>query len=202
MADARRCLCLIDVQNDFVLPTGGLSVPNGADIIPVINHVRRTRQFDLVVICLDWHPFDHYFGSGAPGYAPYAQIGPQTIWPDHAYQDSVGAAVHPDLHVEPTDVVVRCGLSPLTDSYSAFRDNDRSTVSPLLEVRDPPGRGEGVAHQPGRRRPLAAQSFLPVRGLWSAAVVPCPVARHLHPPFTRPPSPLTPIPPPPFPRPA
>ncbi|KAA0151120.1 hypothetical protein FNF29_04811 [Cafeteria roenbergensis] len=49
-------------------------------------------------------------------------------------QDSQGAAVHPDLHVEPTDVVVRCGLSPLTDSYSAFRDNDRSTVSPLLEI--------------------------------------------------------------------
>lgn len=133
-AQVRRCLCIIDVQNDFVLPTGGLSVPNGREIIPVINHVRRTKQFDLVVQCMDWHPYNHFFATGSPGYAPFAQLGPQTIWPDHCYQDSEGAAVHPDLHVEHTDVVVRCGLSPLTDSYSAFRDNDRSTVSPLLEV--------------------------------------------------------------------
>jgi nicotinamidase/pyrazinamidase len=133
--DIRRALLLIDVQNDFVLPTGGLSVPAGGEIIPIINHVRRTRKFDLTIVCLDWHPYDHYFASGSPGYSPFAQLGSQTIWPDHCMQDSMGACVHPDLHVEPTDTIVRCGLSPLTDSYSAFRDNDRSTVSPLLEVR-------------------------------------------------------------------
>lgn len=55
----KRALLIIDVQNDFVDEGGGLPVPSGRAIIPVINHMRRTKSFDLVILALDWHPYNH-----------------------------------------------------------------------------------------------------------------------------------------------
>ena len=56
-------LLVIDVQNDFI--SGSLSVKNcpaqhdGAEVVPVINTLIDTAQFDVVVYSCDWHPKDH-----------------------------------------------------------------------------------------------------------------------------------------------
>ena len=49
-------LLIIDVQNCF-LTGGSLAVPNGEEVIPVINSIRS--QFDVVVLTQDWHCPDH-----------------------------------------------------------------------------------------------------------------------------------------------
>jgi len=56
-------LIIIDVQNDFL--DGTLALRNcpaeqdGNGVIPAINSVLDTVQFDVVIYSRDWHPQDH-----------------------------------------------------------------------------------------------------------------------------------------------
>jgi nicotinamidase-related amidase len=115
-------LLVTDVQNDFC-PGGALAVPEGDAIVPLIN--RLATRFAHVVLTQDWHPEGHVsFASAHPGKEPYDAIelpyGPQTLWPDHCVQESLGAAFHPDLDVPRSQLIVRKGYHPTIDSYSAF----------------------------------------------------------------------------------
>ena len=126
-------LLVVDVQNDFC-PGGGLPVADGDQVVPVIN--RLLPQFRHVVLTQDWHPADHAsFASRHPGKAPYEAVqmpyGEQTLWPDHCVQGSDGAAFHPDLETDGALAVIRKGMNPSIDSYSAFTENDRSTPTGL-----------------------------------------------------------------------
>src|SRR5262245_41414522 len=81
-------LLVIDVQNDFC-PGGGLAVPDGDAVVPVIN--RLARRFPHVVLTQDWHPPGHSsFASSHAGRQPFetvsAAYGPQVLWPDHCVQ--------------------------------------------------------------------------------------------------------------------
>ena len=127
-------LLVTDVQNDFC-PGGALAVPRGDEIIPVIN--RLARRFLHIVLVQDWHPKGHVsFASSHPGKRPYDTIGlaygPQTLWPDHCIQGSVGAAFHPDLDIPFAELILRKGFHKNIDSYSAFYENDRKTPTGRL----------------------------------------------------------------------
>lgn len=92
---ATDCLLVIDVQNDF-LPGGALAVPDGDQVIPVVN--RLARAFGRVVLTQDWHPRDHVsFAVNHPGTQPFGTIdlpyGQQVLWPVHCVQHSTGAAL-------------------------------------------------------------------------------------------------------------
>lgn len=132
-------LLVIDVQNDFCTG-GGLSVPGGEEIVPLVN--RLGAAFPAVVLTQDWHPAGHSsFASAHPGQQPYASIdapyGPQVLWPDHCVQGTVGADFHADLETAAANLVVRKGFRPEIDSYSAFRENDRTTSTGLaVYLRD------------------------------------------------------------------
>ena len=94
-------LIVVDIQNDFC-PGGGLAVPRGDEVVPIINAL--AQRFQHVVLTQDWHPPDHLsFASAHPGTKPYETItmpyGPQILWPDHCVQGTAGAAFHWDLHV-------------------------------------------------------------------------------------------------------
>ncbi|MGY2804326.1 bifunctional nicotinamidase/pyrazinamidase [Bradyrhizobium sp. USDA 4506] len=126
-------LLVIDVQNDFC-PGGALAVADGDAVVPVVN--RLAGRFDHVVLTQDWHPAGHSsFATSHPGAAPFSEIampyGPQTLWPDHCVQGSVGAAFHPDLATERAELVIRKGFRSAIDSYSAFFENDRKTPTGL-----------------------------------------------------------------------
>ncbi|MGY3491463.1 bifunctional nicotinamidase/pyrazinamidase [Bradyrhizobium sp. USDA 4502] len=126
-------LLVIDVQNDFC-PGGALAVADGDAVVPVVN--RLAGRFDHVVLTQDWHPAGHSsFATSHPGAAPFSEIampyGPQTLWPDHCVQGSVGAAFHPDLATERAELVIRKGFRAAIDSYSAFFENDRKTPTGL-----------------------------------------------------------------------
>ncbi len=120
-----KTLIIVDVQNDFI-PGGALAVPNGDEIVPIINALHG--QFDLVVATQDWHPPDHIsFASNHANRKPFDQIDlngmPQTLWPDHCVQSMHGAAFHPMLDLEPAEAIFRKGMDPGIDSYSGFFDN-------------------------------------------------------------------------------
>jgi len=71
--DTRRALLVIDVQRDFVEARGGLPVPDGAAIIPVINRLRRRKRFDVVILALDFHPSSHWsFWTNHPGHKAFS----------------------------------------------------------------------------------------------------------------------------------
>ena len=53
--------------------------------------------------------------------------GPQTLWPVHCVQGSQGAEFHPDLRMEPAQMVIRKGFHSEIDSYSGFFENDHKT---------------------------------------------------------------------------
>lgn len=126
-------LIVIDVQNDFC-PGGALAVPDGDEVVPVIN--RLIEQFDHVLLTQDWHPADHLsFASSHAGKSPYDTVrlsyGDQILWPDHCVQGTSGAEFHPDLDWTKAQLVIRKGFRREIDSYSAFFENDGSTPTGL-----------------------------------------------------------------------
>ena len=129
----RDMLMIVDVQNDFC-PGGALAVPDGDAVMPVVN--RLAAEFAHVVLTQDWHPPGHgSFASSHPGRQPFETIemayGAQTLWPDHCVQGTPGAAFHPASAAPHAELVLRKGFRPAIDSYSAFRENDRTTPTGL-----------------------------------------------------------------------
>ncbi len=126
-------LIVVDVQNGF-MPGGGLPVPRGDEVVPVIN--RLGKLFSNVVITQDWHPAGHAsFASSHTGNAPYDMMampyGPQVLWPDHCVQGTHDAALHADLHLPHAQLIIRKGFHPQVDSYSTFMEADRTTTTGL-----------------------------------------------------------------------
>jgi len=110
--DKHDALIVVDVQNDFC-PGGRLAVPDGDDVVDVINRaIEHAEQAGaLIVASRDWHPRHHvsFESEGGP-------------WPEHCVQDSEGAAFHADLRL-PDDVIkVSKGVRFDKDQYSGFDD--------------------------------------------------------------------------------
>ncbi|WP_027488076.1 bifunctional nicotinamidase/pyrazinamidase [Allorhizobium undicola] len=130
-----RALLLIDIQNGFC-PGGNLPVPEGDAVVPLANALMESGGYDLIVASQDWHPANHgSFASQHPGRQPF-EMGelsgkPQMMWPDHCIEGTADAAFHGDLETGKIDFVQQKGLNPTVDSYSAFRDNDRSALTGL-----------------------------------------------------------------------
>jgi nicotinamidase/pyrazinamidase len=134
-------LLIIDPQIDFC-PGGKLAIADGDQVIPLINRI--AQGFQHIIVTQDWHPAGHSsFASTHPGNQPYeviqAPYGPQTLWPDHCIQSSLGADFHPQLNLQRAELILRKGFRPAIDSYSAFFENDKTTPTGLagyLRERD------------------------------------------------------------------
>lgn len=126
-------LIVIDVQNCFC--TGGnLAVAGGEQVVPLIN--RLAGRFENVVITQDWHPSGHIsFASSHAGKKPYDRVvlpyGEQVLWPDHAVQGTLDAALYADLAITHSQLLIRKGYHAHTDSYSAFMEADGTTPTGL-----------------------------------------------------------------------
>lgn len=91
-----------------------------------------------IVVTQDWHPRGHSsFASSHGGAAPFAttqmSYGEQILWPDHCIQGTSGADFHPGILgvVARANLILRKGMDPAVDSYSAFFENDRKTATGL-----------------------------------------------------------------------
>ena len=128
-----KCLVVIDPQNDFC-PGGALAVEDGDTIMSSINDMMSVH--DLVVLTQDWHAAGHgRCASSHPGKPPLEMVdmpyGPQVLWPDHCIQGSEGAAFHADRDISLASAIIRKGMNPEVDSYSAFFENDKATQTGL-----------------------------------------------------------------------
>lgn len=121
-----KTLLVIDVQNDF-MPNGSLAVPDGDNIVTVINSIQD--KFDLIVATQDWHPKRHSsFAVNHDNKSNFDSIEwrgkRQTLWPEHCVQGSKGAELHPELDTTKYEAIFRKGTDINIDSYSAFYDNN------------------------------------------------------------------------------
>jgi len=127
MADRRRALVVVDVQNDFC-EGGTLAVPGGAAVAAAISdHVRdHADDYTLVIATRDWHvdPGAHFAPQGtAPDYAE--------TWPVHCRAGTEGAAFHRGLALPAGTIVVSKGAHAA--AYSGFEGRDE-TGHPLDTV--------------------------------------------------------------------
>jgi nicotinamidase/pyrazinamidase len=117
--DARTALVVVDVQNDFADPNGGLPVHGGANVVPIVNgEIAMARSADaLVVFTQDWHPAStpHFAKDGGP-------------WPVHCVGGTWGAELHPGIDPEAAASAprVRKGTNG-EDGYSGFTMRDPLT---------------------------------------------------------------------------
>lgn len=135
-------LIVVDVQNDFADPDGGLYVGGGEQVVPVINdEIAAARAAGATVVYTqDWHPprTPHFETDGG-------------VWPVHCVRDTWGAELHPDLDVPADAPVVRKGTGG-EDGYSGF------------SVRDPVS-GEESATELGRLLHEAGTARVVITGL-------------------------------------
>lgn len=126
-------LIVVDVQNCFV-SGGTLAVKDGEQVVPVIN--RLAPAFQNVIVTQDWHTQEHAsFASSHAGKKPFESTtlsyGTQVLWPDHCVQGTDDAALHKDLKLPNAQLIIRKGFNKEVDSYSAFEEADRKTVTGL-----------------------------------------------------------------------
>ena len=131
-------LIVVDVQNDFADPGGGLYVTGGEEVVPLINReIDRARAAGAQVFYTqDWHPetTPHFEKDGG-------------IWPVHCVRETWGAELHPELEV--IGEVVRKGTEG-EDGYSGFTVRD-----PLSGETDSTALGRLLAQQGVRRLVVA-----------------------------------------------
>ena len=113
--DASTALLVVDLQNDFADPQGGLYVRGGEEVLALANAEigRATGVGALVVFTQDWHPPDtpHFAKDGG-------------VWPVHCVAGTWGAALVPGLDV--AGPVIRKGVGG-EDGYSGFSVRDPVT---------------------------------------------------------------------------
>jgi nicotinamidase/pyrazinamidase len=111
-------LVVVDVQNDFADPSGGLYVEGGEAVVALANaEIAAAHDAGATVVYTqDWHPEStpHFAKDGG-------------IWPVHCVGDTWGAELHPDLDVR--GPVVRKGTSG-EDGYSGFTERDPVSGEP------------------------------------------------------------------------
>ncbi len=133
-----KALIIVDIQNDF-LPGGSLAVGEGDLIIAfVVDLIKGSTPYELVVATQDWHPPDHgSFASAHPGAQAFelGELGglEQMLWPDHCVQGETGARLHTEIREQllaitesgQRSLIIQKGQHVDVDSYSAFFDNAR-----------------------------------------------------------------------------
>jgi nicotinamidase/pyrazinamidase len=134
-----KAFIIVDVQYDFI-PGGALPVPEGDQVIPVINEL--VKKFELVVATQDWHPPGHgSFASAHAGHQPGDIIQlhglTQILWPDHCVQGTHGAEFVQELDRSKVKRVFQKGTDPAVDSYSGLFDNGHRKDTGLADfLRD------------------------------------------------------------------
>lgn len=119
----------VDVQNDFC-PGGSLAVAQGDAVVSPINRMNAlVRRLGGTVI---------FTGDQHPDQTPHFDL-----WPRHCVAGTPGADFHPELQIEPGDVIVDKGTEQ-TDGYSGFEGVTRDGRT-LEEIIRPVGRERVIA---------------------------------------------------------
>ncbi|GAA5849408.1 hypothetical protein JCM9279_000895 [Rhodotorula babjevae] len=151
-------LLLVDVQYDFLPPSGALGVPSGDDVLPVCHDLLDRGDWALVVASQDYHPSGHIsFASthSLPAFSSTRVADPrsgtdakdkeQELWPDHCVQGTKGCEIEEGVRRRMDErsekgtrcEVVRKGSDRDLDAYSSFASplsHPSSSPSPLTQL--------------------------------------------------------------------
>lgn len=103
-------LVVIDVQEDFLPPSGSLAVSGGREIISPICNLVSEYPWLAVVLTQDWHPPNHCLFAKNNNAEPFTEVEfshplaekddsgvviskKQVVWPVHCVQDLKGACI-------------------------------------------------------------------------------------------------------------
>ncbi|WWC92152.1 uncharacterized protein L201_007106 [Kwoniella dendrophila CBS 6074] len=101
----RIALLIIDVQYDFLPPSGSLAAEHGEEILPIIEDLLDETKWDwpVIVASQDYHPRDHIsFATTHPPHKPFEPLllkdargtnYEQTLWPEHCIQGTKGSEI-------------------------------------------------------------------------------------------------------------
>ena len=132
--DRRTALVVVDLQNDFADPTGGLSVAGGDGILSRVNDEIRaaTDAGALVVATQDWHPEStpHFAKDGG-------------VWPVHCVAGTWGAELVPGLALPADAHRIRKGANG-EDGYSGFTMRDPRSGAEVPTPLEPLLRDRGI----------------------------------------------------------
>lgn len=124
----RNILVGVDPQKDFT-PGGSLAVNEGDQVVAPLNNVARAvrQSGGQVVYTRDWHPAET---------PHFADFGGQ--WPVHCVAGTKGAEFHPDLDVQPGDIIISKGMGQ-TDGYSGWegKSDTGATIETIITPRTP-----------------------------------------------------------------
>lgn len=122
ISPTQDAVIVVDVQRDFC-PGGALAVPQGDQVVPVINRLLTLAGW-MTVATRDWHPADHcsFTGQGGP-------------WPPHCVAGTAGAAFHPALDVKRIGHVVSKATTRDAEAYSGFQGTDLAALLASRGVR-------------------------------------------------------------------
>jgi len=125
MANKKRALLVVDVQNDFC-PGGTLAVNEGDEVVEPLNKLidEFLKSGEPVYESRDWHP------AATKHFAKYGGI-----WPVHCVQNTKGAEFHPKLRKDSRIKVVSKGMGD-TDCYSAFDETDLAEQLKRQEITE------------------------------------------------------------------
>jgi nicotinamidase/pyrazinamidase len=123
----RNILVAVDVQNDFI--DGSLAVNEGEAVVAPLNTIADAirETGGQVAFTRDWHP------PTTPHF---------DTWPVHCVAETDGAEFHPELNIQPEDIVVSKGEGQ-TDGYSGWEGASETGVT-LETLIAPQGPGEKI----------------------------------------------------------
>lgn len=132
-------LVLVDVQRDF-LPGGSLAVPEGDQIVSVINELMGKFAEDKIISTKDSHPVGHGSFASAHDAEPFTmgELGgrPQMMWPDHCVSSTIGWMLAEDLDKKALVCVILKGEDKNVDSYSGFADDGGAETALMTTLID------------------------------------------------------------------
>jgi nicotinamidase/pyrazinamidase len=116
-------LLVVDVQNDF-LPGGSLPIPEGDQVIPILNdYIDLFKRKNQVYAVRDWHPANHMSFKENGG-----------SWPPHCIQESEGARFSSELRLPINVVTISKGTDPEKENYSSFEAGGLSSRLKLSQI--------------------------------------------------------------------
>ncbi|GAA5843644.1 hypothetical protein JCM11251_006394 [Rhodosporidiobolus azoricus] len=133
-------LILVDVQYDFLPPSGALAVATGDAILLPVYRVLEEGKWGLVVASQDYHPTGHISFASRHGLSPFSstQVSlpasrggatmQQELWPDHCVQGTRGCELEEGVQRRLDEMKSRGGKVETVqkggdldlDAYSAF----------------------------------------------------------------------------------
>jgi nicotinamidase/pyrazinamidase len=124
-----KILVIVDPQNDFCNPRGSLYIKDAEKVLPYINILVNSNEFDLKIVTQDWHPKGHVsFASSHDGADLFTvkntiqnhaeESITQVMWPNHCIANEWGSDIISSEISSKANMIIRKGFTPYSECYS------------------------------------------------------------------------------------